>query len=87
VASGTLTEWLEVTDVTDDGRVTFDAHTVFPGAEHLVHPTTLAFRTPEQLRADLARAGFAVSAMTGGWRGEPLSTTSALLVVEATATG
>jgi hypothetical protein len=80
---GPLTEWLQVTSV-DDGSVTFDAHNVFESTgEHVVVSTTLAFRTEEQLLADLHDAGLRTCTITGGWNGEPVESSSRLLVVTA----
>ncbi|QDP95194.1 class I SAM-dependent methyltransferase [Microlunatus elymi] len=90
---GPLTEWLEITAVTgfDDGnggQLTFAAHNVFEATgEHVVFTTVLAFRTRTELTADLADAGLRIESIAGGWRNEPLTDTSRLLVVTATRSG
>lgn len=85
-AYGPLTQWLEVTEVTDEGLVTFETHSVFEvSGEHLVVPTTLAFRSAEQVVADLEDAGFAIVHLWGGWHREQFSEDSALMVVESAA--
>jgi hypothetical protein len=49
---GLLTEWLEVRDVTG-GRVTFDAHSVFPDGDDRVSTSALCFRDADTLREAL----------------------------------
>ena len=80
---GPLTEWLEVIDATD-GQVTLVAHNVFESTrEHLVVPLTLAFRTQDELEADLRGAGLRAVTIAGGWNGEAVQATSRVLVVTA----
>lgn len=82
--SGPLTEWLQVTEVTDDGMVTFEAYNRFDATgEQLVVRQTLAFRSREQIESDLAQAGLTVTAVWGGWRQEPVTPTARVMVFEA----
>jgi len=82
-SAGRLTEWLEVTSVTA-GEVTFAAHNLFDDTgEDAVYPTTLAFRSAEELTRQLSEAGLTVRRIDGGWSGEPVSTASRVLVVFA----
>lgn len=79
---GLLTEWLEVTDVTG-GRVTFDAHNVFPNGDDRVDTPVLYFRDVHVLRGMLHDAGFDHVEISGGWVGEGVTGSSRLLVVRA----
>ncbi|HEU5420151.1 MAG TPA: class I SAM-dependent methyltransferase [Streptosporangiaceae bacterium] len=72
--------WTEVTDLaagaagdsTAAGAVVgFAIHYAFPGAGNLVSTATLRFRTEAELRSSLARAGFEVEQVYGGWHREP----------------
>jgi SAM-dependent methyltransferase len=82
--NGPLTEWMDVTNVEDDGTVTFEAHNVFEATgEHVVVQQTLAFRSRGKITADLAGAGLRVTAVWGGWRNEPPAADSSLMVFEA----
>ncbi|MGI8667237.1 MAG: class I SAM-dependent methyltransferase [Jatrophihabitans sp.] len=84
---GPLTEWLHVTDIEDGiegSEVSFSAHTVFDSTgEHLTSTSRLAFRTREQLDADLAAAGLLTHSVAGGWTGQPFGAHSPLIVVTA----
>lgn len=78
---GRLTEWLEVTEISD-GLVTFAGHNVFEDTgEHLVLSSRLAFRSLDQLRADLAEAGIEIETVDGGWSGEELTEQSEIFVI------
>ncbi len=79
---GRLTEWVEVTDVTG-GRVTFDAHNVFPDGDHRVYTSFLDFRDADAVRAALHDAGFDHVEISGGWDGESVTSSSRVLVVHA----
>lgn len=79
---GQLREWLDVTEV-GDGRVTFDAHNVFPDGEDRVYTSVLHFRTAEQFRRELESAGFTGVTCDGDWRGGPVGDGSRLLVFRA----
>jgi SAM-dependent methyltransferase len=59
---GRVTDWVQVTDVADDGRtVTFESPNVFEAdGAVIVARSTLRFRTREELEASLATSGFAV---------------------------
>jgi SAM-dependent methyltransferase len=83
--AGHLREWLEVTGV-DRGRVVFDAHNVFDDGHDAISTNVLYFRTAEELTAHLEAAGFGTIEFRAGWRGEPLTDTSRLLVIKATKT-
>ncbi|WUJ71338.1 methyltransferase domain-containing protein [Kribbella soli] len=80
---GHLVEWIDLIDVTD-GRVIFDAHNVFPDGHDAVYRTTLHFRSPDDITADLHAAGFTDVTVHGGWHQEPLTNESRLLVFQAT---
>jgi SAM-dependent methyltransferase len=80
---GPLTRWAQVIDV-DHEAVTYSAHAVFEDTgEHLVCTNTLAFRTRDQIEADLQAAGFDSPSVAGGWAGEPIGPGSPVLVVTA----
>ncbi|MDX6282691.1 MAG: hypothetical protein QOH03_3762 [Kribbellaceae bacterium] len=80
---GHLKEWMEVTEV-DNGRVVFDAHNVFEDGIDTVLTTTLYFRTADELRAGLEKAGFGEIELYAGWHEQPLAEDSRLFVVRAT---
>jgi SAM-dependent methyltransferase len=80
--AGPLTEWVEVTDATG-GRVTFDAHNVFPDGDDRVYTSVLYFRNAETLRGALQDAGFIDVEIRGGWSGEMATDASRLIVVRA----
>ncbi|GAB3920872.1 methyltransferase [Microlunatus endophyticus] len=80
---GRMTEWLELISVTTE-EVTFDAHNLFEvTGEDAVYRSTLAFRTAQELTADLAVAGLTVRSITGGWSQEPVTPASRIYVVTA----
>ena len=79
---GPLHEWMEVTEV-EQGRVTFDAYNVFEDGRQEVYTTVLYFRTAEELAAALSVSGFGEIELRGGWRDEPLTSASRLIVVKA----
>ncbi|WP_112238949.1 class I SAM-dependent methyltransferase [Kribbella monticola] len=80
--AGHLREWIEVTEV-DHGRVVFDAHNVFDDGRDAVFTNILHYRTTDQLTTALDQAGFGEIEVHGGWRGEPVTETSRLLVFRA----
>lgn len=82
-AVGHLVEWLDLIEVAD-GRVIFDAHNVFPDGHDATYRNTLYFRSPDAITADLNAAGFADITVHGGWRGEPRTPDSRLLIFHAT---
>ncbi|GAA1406350.1 class I SAM-dependent methyltransferase [Catellatospora coxensis] len=79
---GRLREWLDVTEVAD-GRVTFDAHNVFPDGTDRVYTSVLYFRSAERFRQELESAGFTDVACDGDWRGGPVGDGSRLFVFRA----
>lgn len=80
---GDLVEWMTVT-VIDDRCVQFTAHNYFAQTDDLVEMTQeLVFRSRGELTADLDEAGFDVTAVHGGWRGESVNDGSRLLVLTA----
>lgn len=85
---GTAVEgWYEVLDV-DDGRVTFVDHALLPDGSDDAATATLAFRTQAELTRDVEAAGFAVEAVYGGWRREPVGAGAGeLVLLAATALG
>jgi SAM-dependent methyltransferase len=82
-ALGRLREWLEVTEVRDDGRVTFDAHNLLADGPDRVYRSVLHFRDPAIFDRVLRDAGFVRIGIDGGWRGERVTGDSRLLVVRA----
>lgn len=79
---GPLTEWIEVTDVTDE-RVTFDAHNILATGEHRTYTNVLYFRGPDAFRAALHGAGFGEVEIAGGWLGEPAPRIAPIFVYRA----
>ncbi|MFC7243094.1 class I SAM-dependent methyltransferase [Catellatospora aurea] len=79
---GRLREWLDVTEA-EDGRVTFDAHNVFPDGEDRVYTSVLHFRSSERFRQALESAGFTDVVCDGDWRGGPVEDGSRLFVFRA----
>lgn len=79
---GHLREWLEVTDVRE-GRVTFDAHNVFPDGEDRVYTSILFFRTVKEFQRELEVAGFTDIEWTGDWCGTPTARTASFFLFRA----
>lgn len=79
---GRLTEWIEVVALAGES-VTFDAHNVLPTGEDRVYTSVLHFRDAGAYRSALNGAGFEEIEVDGGWRGDPVTTTSSLLVFRA----
>lgn len=80
---GLVKTWLEVVAV-EGGLVCIEGHNVFvQQGEHVVAPSTLRFRSAEELSESLARAGFAVEHMYGDWRRGPLRPESLSIVTIA----
>ena len=76
--------WVDVTDVSDNGVVTFDWCNVFEDGSRLAGTSSLRFRSEQRLRTTLEEAGFIVDDLYGGWRNEPSvpdGSTSELVVV------
>jgi SAM-dependent methyltransferase len=80
--AGHLIEWMELVEV-EGGRVVFDAHNVFENGQEVVLNNVLYFRTAEELTAALEVAGFIRIDIRAGWRGEPVTDASRLLVFRA----
>lgn len=85
---GELTEWYEVTSVTESGEVGFTSHNLLsaPGEsvpEAITEFTTLSFLGQHEVEADLEAAGFTVTGLWGGWQHEPIEADSPLMVFEA----
>ena len=73
---------LAVTDVRD-GVISFSATNVFADGEVVTADSTLRFRGESELRDSLKAAGFAVEAIYGSWRREPVGTGDGELIVVA----
>lgn len=74
--------WTQLTDA-DEGIVSFTHHYGFDDGAELRSELTLRFRHEDELRATLADAGFAVTRIAGGWRGEPIGHPDGELLVVA----
>ncbi len=87
-AVGELVEWYEVTSVGETGDVSFTSHNLLtaPGQqapEAITEHATLAFRGVDGVTADLEAAGFEPVGIWGGWRRQPLTAASPLMVFHA----
>ena len=83
---GEFTSWVEMVDErpAGDGWIdTHEGHTILPGGRHLVVSETLRFRTPDEIRMSLDRAGFDVVSTWGDWDRSPHDDTSEELIVLA----
>ncbi|MFJ6537494.1 class I SAM-dependent methyltransferase [Paenarthrobacter sp. NPDC091711] len=70
LSGGSVVEtWMEST-LSSEGLVTLTEHRVLNGSSGEMEISVLAFRTEDQLRRDLNRAGFTVDHLYGGWRRE-----------------
>ena len=76
--------WTEVTAIAN-GAVSFTHHYEFPGSEELRSTATLRFRTEQEIRSSLMRAGFDVEVIYGGWEGQPVGADDGELLVLARA--
>ena len=79
---GRLTEWIQVVAIAGES-VTFDAHNVLPTGEDRVYTSVLHFRDAGAYQSALNGAGFEEIEVDGGWRGDPVTTNSSLLVFRA----
>lgn len=80
---GPVETWLEGVAVEED-RVRLEGHNLFLATgETIVAPSTLRFRTAEELVRSLERAGFVVEAMYGDWRRSPLTPESRTIITIA----
>ena len=77
---------LDVTDVRD-GVVSFSATNVFADGEVVTADSKLRFRSESELRYSLDASGFAVEAIYGGWRREPVGMGDGELIVVARCPG
>ncbi|MGY1750038.1 class I SAM-dependent methyltransferase [Modestobacter sp. SYSU DS0511] len=83
LSDGTVVEsWTECT-VRPDGLVDLVEHRRLPDGATQAESSVLAFRTEEELRADLTAAGFTIERVHGGWHGEPVGSGVGELVVVA----
>ncbi|TDD54496.1 class I SAM-dependent methyltransferase [Kribbella antibiotica] len=85
-AVGHLTEWLDLIEAGDDGRVVFDAHNLYDDGRDDVYRTELYFRSVAEITAALDAAGFMVQVMAG-WKNEPFEPESRLMVFRAEKAG
>jgi SAM-dependent methyltransferase len=83
---GHLTEWLDLIEVGDDGRVVFDAHNLYDDGRDDVYRNELYFRSVEEITAALDAAGLMVHVMAG-WKEEPFEPESRLMVFRAQKAG
>lgn len=82
---GVLTEWCQ-TELLDEHNVMLRSFNRFEATGELhVEETLLAFRSDQQIRAQLAEAGFEVRAVYSGWKGTEFSADKPLMVFEAVA--
>ncbi|MGC4744325.1 class I SAM-dependent methyltransferase [Micromonospora sp. DT201] len=81
---GEVRAWTKVTGVRD-GVVDFTHHYHFADGGELLSSATLRFRTEDELRDSLTRAGFTVDRIHGGWHGEPVGQGDGEFVVIARA--
>jgi SAM-dependent methyltransferase len=81
--AGRVDTWCELHEV-HDGLVSSTIHYRFAATgEELLAPTTLRFRTREELERTLAAAGFAVEHVYGDWDRRPVGPTTPELIVVA----
>jgi ubiquinone/menaquinone biosynthesis C-methylase UbiE len=74
--------WTQVTDLIG-GAVSFTHHYEFPAETHLTATATLRFRTEDELRTSLDRAGFAIEAIYGGWERQAIGAGDGEFIVSA----
>ncbi|MFI5733897.1 class I SAM-dependent methyltransferase [Kribbella sp. NPDC051587] len=79
---GHLTEWLDLIEVSDDGRVVFDAHNLYDDGRDDVYRSELFFRSVEEISKALEEAGFTVN-VYAGWHEQPFEPDSRLMVFRA----
>lgn len=85
-ALGPLREWSEVRELGDDQVLVSSANFFVATGDLVVEELVLTFRSRRQLEEQLHRAGFALSAVWGGWDRTPFTGEQPLLVVEASRT-
>ena len=72
--------WLELVSV-NNGRVHFEGHNVFNNTgERVVANSILCFRSLAELTDSLVKIGFKVENTYGGWKREPVSNASQVMV-------
>ncbi len=80
---GTLECWVELR-TNEQGRVHFQAYNHFKDTgESLVVESSLRFRTQKEMSQSLKEAGFTVQQIYGGWRNEPFTNKSRVMVFVA----
>lgn len=78
--NGPVEIWLDVLSAAE-GRVQFVAHNLFLNTgEQLDVPSTLRFRTNQELQNSLEAAGFHVQHVYGNWKSAPFTPESAVMV-------
>lgn len=85
-AGGRFTSWVEVVEVVGapaSYTQTHEANTILPDGTHLRAVETLRFRSPAEVEASLADAGFEIGSRWGDWDRSPFSPDSAELIVVA----
>ena len=81
--AGRIDMWCDVHEVRD-GLVSYTIHYAFEATgEELQAPTTLRFRSREELEQTLAAAGFVVERTYGDWDRRPAEATTPELIVVA----
>lgn len=78
----TVEAWVESAEECD-GLVTLTERRLCNGSAEETETSVLAFRTEDQLRQDLERAGFTVDRIHGGWAGEDVGSGQGELIVIA----
>lgn len=81
--SGSMTEWLDITEPDEYGTVVLTAMNRFDDTgEEVVITQPLTFRSMERLVDDLDGVGIDVVSAVGGWAAEPLVDASLTIVLE-----
>jgi hypothetical protein len=79
---GSYDSWVQVSSV-EPGLVSFDGVTGLPDGRTITSPSTLRFRTREQVEQSLGAAGFAIEKVYGDWDRSPATPVSRELIVIA----
>lgn len=83
---GEFRTWVEVTEVSGSPTSfleTHVGHTELPDGTTFAHAETLRFRSEDEIRESLEKAGFAVEQVWGDWDRSPVTTDSDELIVLA----
>ena len=83
---GEFRTWVEVTEVSGSPTSfleTHVGHTELPDGTTFAHAETLRFRSEDEIRESLQKAGFAVEQVWGDWDRSPITTDSDELIVLA----